>query len=257
MCKTIKQAEIFKSKEISLMGTTLTTSDMECISLFLTSLFNKEWKRLDLFSCHIQDKGLNILYRGLCHSSDVSIDSLWLHYNGLTTQSSSLICELTVKCKVKMLWINGNHTIGEDQQLYSMLTAPFTKLERLYMWDTSLSSRGARALFTAIMENNKLKVLYINNNAITDDACDVITTALQRNSCLVELDIGGNRLSSEAIITIVRCLEVNNTLQLLWLPDCPQAIQENIRSLQEVVNKKRESRGCQVKLEIKFTLLLL
>ena len=126
------------------------------------------------------------------------------------------------------------------------------------MYDTSLSRRGARALFTTVMENNKLKKLDIANNAITDDACDVITTALQRNSCLVTLSMYGNQLlSSEAIINIVQCLEVNNTLQLLGLPDCPQAIEKNIRSLQVVINKKRESRGCQVKLEIKFILLLL
>ena len=252
MCQTIERAEIFKSKVINLRGTTLTASDMECISLFLTSSFNKEWKRLDLSNCHIQDKGLNILYRGLRHSNDVTIDVLWLDINGLTSKSSSLISELTVKCKVKVLWINGNDTIGEDQQLYSMLTNPSTELEQLTMYNTRLSSRGARALFTSIMKNNKLKELSIDRNAITDDACDVITTALQRNSCLVELYMYSNRLSSEAIINIVRCLEVNNTLQLLWLPDCPQAIQQNIRSLQEVVNKKRESRGCQVKLEIRY-----
>ena len=252
MCQTIERAEIFKSKEINLQYTTLTASDMECISLFLTSSFNKEWERLHLSNCHIQDKGLNILYRGLRHSNDVTIDVLWLMLNGLTSKSSSLISELTVKCKVKMLVINGNHTIGEDQQLYSMLTNPSTELEQLHMWDTRLSSRGARALFTSIMKNNKLKKLNIDHNAITDDACDVITTALQRNSCLVKLIMYGNPLSSEAIINIVRCLEVNNTLRLLWLPRCPQAIQENIRSLQEVVNKKRESRGCQVKLEIEI-----
>ena len=252
MCQTIERAEIFKSKEINLMGTTLTASDMECISLFLTSSFNKEWKELNLNSCYIQDKELNILYRGLRHSNDVTIDKLWLNNNGLTSKSSSLISELTVKCKVKILGINGNRTIGEDQQLYSMLTNPSTELERLIMWGTRLSSKGARALFTSIMKNNKLKELHINYNPITDDACDVITTALQRNSCLVELRMYGNRLSSEAIINIVQCLEVNNTLQLLGLPDCPQAIQENIRSLQEVVNKKRESRGCQVKLKISY-----
>ena len=250
MCQTIERAEIFKSKVIHLEYTTLTASDMECISLFLTSSFNKEWKKLNLYSCHIQDKGLNILYRGLRHSNDVTIDELGLYDNGLTSESSSLISELTVKCKVKMLVIIGNHTIGEDQQLYSMLTNPSTELEQLDMGRISLSSRGARALFTSIMKNNKLKELYIDHNAITDDACDVITTALQRNSCLVKLTMYSNRLSSEAIINIVRCLEVNDTLQLLGLPDFPQAIQENVRSLQEVVNKKRESRGCQVKLEI-------
>ena len=257
MCQTIERAEIFKSKVIDLLRTTLTASDMECISLFLTSSFNKEWEMLNLYNCHIQDKGLNILYRGLRHSNDVTTDVLGLLYNGLTSKSSSLISELTVKCKVKRLWINGNHTIGEDQQLYSMLTNPSTELEQLYMYSISLSSKGARALFTSIMKNNKLKELYIEHNAITDDACDVITTALQRNSCLVKLSMYGNPLSDEAIINIVRYLEVNNTLQLLGLPDYPQAIKETIKSLQEVVNKKRESRGCQVNLEIKFTFLLL
>ena len=252
MCQTIEQAEIFKSKVIDLRHTTLTASDMECISLFLTSSSNKEWEKFDLYSCHIQDKGLNILYRRLRHSNDVTIDELRLYYIGLTSKSSSLISELTVKCKVKRLGINGNRTIGEDQQLYSMLTNPSTELERLYMWETSLSSRGARALFTSIMKNNKLKVLYIDLIDITDDAYDVITTALQRNSCLVVLWMYGSLLSSEAIIKIVRCLEVNNTLQDLGLPNCPQAIQQNIRSLQEVVNKKRESRGCQVNLEISY-----
>ena len=251
MCQTIERAEIFKSKEIDLMSK-VTASDIECISLFLTSSFNKKWKKLNLPSCYIQDKGLNILYRGLRHINDVTIDVLVLSYNGLTSQSSSLVSELTEKCKVKELGINGNHTIGEDQQLYSMLTNPSTKLEKLHMLDTRLSSRGARALFTTIMKNNKLKVLNIVNNDITDDACDVITTALQRNSCLVKLEMFYNPLSSEAIINIVRCQEVNNTLQFVGLPNCPQAVQENIKSLQEVVNKKRESRGCQVKLEIKI-----
>ena len=252
MCQTIERAEIFKSKVINLAGTTLTASGMECVSLFLTSSFNTEWKMLHLLNCGIQDKELNILYRGLRHSNDITIDVLRLINNGLTSKSSSLISELTVKCKVKILEIIGNRTIGEDQQLYSMLTNPSTELEQLNMYNTSLSNRGARALFTSIMKNNKLKELHIADNAITDDACDVITTALQKNSCLVELRMYGNRLSSEAIINIVQCVEVNNTLQLLWLPGCPQAIQENVRSLQEVINKKRESRGCQVKLEIGY-----
>ena len=252
LCNTIERANIFHDREIILGGTTLTGSDMECISLFLTSSFNKEWERLNLFNCYIQDKGLNILYRGLRHCSDVTINILWLYNNGLTTQSSSLISELTVKCKVKELGIAGNDTIGEDQQLYSMLTNPSSVLETLIMRDTQLSSRAATDLFTAVKDNNKLKKLIIDYNDITDDACDAITTALKSNSCLVTLSMYGNPLSSEAILNIVQCLKVNDTIQLIGLPKCPQGIQENIRSLQ-VVNKNRASRGCQVKLEIKFS----
>ena len=140
-----------------------------------------------------------------------------------------------------MLVLNANHDIGKDQKLYSMLTNPSSNLEKLYLTYASLSSREARKLFTAIMDNNQLKYLNISINFITEDACDVITSALQRNSCLVELIMHSNPLSGEAIINIARCLEVNNTLQLLQL-SCPNAIQEKIRirSLQEVINKKRE-----------------
>ena len=121
------------------------------------------------------------------------------------------------------------------------------------MWHTQLSSQGAIHLFNAVKDNNTLKKLLIHSNSITDDACAVITTALERNSCLVTLGMYNNPLSSEAILNIVRCLEVNNTLQLLGLPDCPQGVQENVTSLQEAVNKKRESQGCQVKLKITFS----
>ena len=253
LCNTIERANIFHDRVINLELTTLTGSDMECISLFLTSSFNKEWEGLYLNSCHIQDKGLNILYRGLRHYSDVTINTLGLINNGLTTRSSPLISELTVKCKVKELGITGNHTIGEDQQLYSMLTNPSSVLEILYMVYTQLSSRAATDLFTAVKDNNKLKELYIHYNAITDDACDAITTALESNSCLVKLSMWSNPLSDEAISNIVQCLKVNDTLQLIGLPECPEDIQENIRFLQEVVNKNRASRGCQVKLKIKFS----
>ena len=252
MSDHIEQATIFRYKLIDLTGTTLTASDMECISLFLTSSANKEWKWLNLDSCYIQDKGLNILCRGLRHSNDITINVLYLPDNGLTRQSSSLISELTVKCKVKELWIIGNRTIGEDQQLYSILTDPSNVLEQLYMFRTRLSSSAAIALFTALKDNNRLKGLHICNNVITDDALDAITTALESNNCLVRLGMRVNPLSSEAIINIVRCLKVNNTLQVLKLPDCPEGVQENIISLQEVVNEKRECRGCLVKLEIVF-----
>ena len=252
MCKTIEQASIFKSKQINLRNITLTASDMECISLFLTSSFNKKWKMLNLFNCHIQDKGLNTLYCRLRHISDITIDNLQLSYNGLTTKSSSFISELTVKCKIKILGISGNCTIGEDQQLYSMLTNPSNELEQLYMKCTKLSCSGAYELFTAVKNNDKLKRLIIAINSITDDACDTITTALERNNCLIALHMYSNPMGSETILNIVRCLEVNNTLQFLELPYCPQDIQEKVGYLQEIINKKRESQKCQVKLEIEF-----
>ena len=253
LCDTIERADIFHDRVIHLGGTALTASDIECISLFLASSLNKEWEELNLWGCYIRDKGLNTLWRGLRHTTDITINTLELINNGLTVQSSSLISKLTERLKVKALWIANNKTIGEDQQLYTMLSNPSSVLEVLTMWDTQLSSTAATDLFTSLRNNHKLKKLNIDDNDITDDACDAITAALKSNRCLFTLSMCGNPLSSEAIVNIAQCLETNDTIQLIWLPDCPQATKENILSLKEVVNNNRASRGCQVKLEVNFS----
>ena len=175
-----------------------------------------------MFDCHIQDKGVNILYQRLQHTNDIMINQLWLTSNGLTTQSSSMISEITVQCEVKNLGISSNYTIGENQQLYSMLSNPTNVLEQLYMSYTHLSSTAAIYLFTALKDNHKLKVLHIDHNDITDIACPAITTTMVRNSCLVILNIYENPLSTEAILSIIQSLVINNyTLQILNLPECP------------------------------------
>ena len=252
ICKTIERSVTFSDKQIDLMNTTLTASDVECVTVFLTSSFHKEWVGLYLSRCYIQDHGLHILHRGLLHCRKITIDHLLLNYNGLTTQSSSLISDITVMCEAKVLRISGNDTIGENKQLYSMLSNNSTTLEELHMWRTKLSSRAAIALFTAAKDNNKLKKLNIASNAITDDARAAITTALERNSCLVRLHMYYNPLTGEAIVNIVNGLKVNNRLKMLRLPSCPEDIKKTISSLQEVINKNRESRGCQVKLSIGY-----
>ena len=250
--RTIERSVTFHNKEIKLSHTRLTAIDVECVTVFLTSSSHKEWVNLDLYACYIQDHGLHILHRGLLHCSDVTIDRLELGLNGLTMQSSSLISDVTVRHKVKVLRIYDNETIGENEQLYSMLSNPSTTLEILDMDYTKLSCRAAIALFNELKDNNKLKTLDISLNDITDDVGDAMTTALERNSCLVTLYMDDNPLTGEAIVNIVNGLKVNNTLAVLVLPQCPEDIKKRISSLQEVINKKRESRGCQVKLMIGY-----
>ena len=256
LCNSIEQSDTFNDKLINFRDTALTGSDIECISVFLDSSLNKKWEGLSLWACYIQDKGLNILYRGLRHTTDVTINTLWLTENDLTVQSSSLISELTIRCKVKWLWIAYNDTIGEDQQLYTMLSNPDCVLEALFMWHIRLSSTAATYLFTSLRNNHTLKRLMINNNAITDDACDAIIATMKSNSCLLILGMHDNPLSSKAILNIVQCLESNNALELLGLPELSQTTKNKLKSLQEVVNMKRASQKCQVKLEIAYELVI-
>ena len=252
ICRTIEQSETFSNKEINLHLNTLTANDVECVTVFLTSSFHKEWVWLNLSCYYLQDHGLHILHRGLLHRGDISINRLWLTSNSLTTQSASLVSEITLGCNVKELFIDGNHTIGEDEQLYSILINPSTMLEELNMFDTALSSRAAIALFSAVKNNNKLKTIRIENNNITDDASDAITSALEKNSSLVTLWMFRNPLSDEALVKIVNGLKVNYTLAELWLPKCSDEIEEKISSVLEDINEKRETQGCQVELIIEF-----
>ena len=252
ICKTIEQSVTFTNKVINLSGIKLTASDVEYVTVFLTSSSHKELVGLHLDNCYIQDHGLRILHRGLQHCTDITINVLGLDYNGLTIQSSSLLSDITVSCNVKKLRIAGNYTIGEDEQLYSILINRSTMLDMLYMYNTALSSKAAIALFTALKNNNKLKDLYIAINNVTDDASDAITTALERNTCLVQLFMYNNPLTDEVVVNILNALRGNNTLAVLGLPQCSEDISKQISSLQEAINMNRQSQGCQVKLKINY-----
>lgn len=260
LCNIIEHAKAFNCKIIQLGGKDspgfwLTSpNDIESLAVFLASSisFHKKWDELNIYSRYIQDIGFRILNHGL-RSSNVIIDSLHLKSNVLTAQSSSLISKFTVRHKVKILEIANNDTIGEDQQLYSMLTDPCNVLEELNMSVTKLSSTGAIALFKGLEDNNKLKRLYLDRNNITDDASGAIVTALESNKCLTTLLMSNNPLSSKAIKHIVQCLVVNNTLEYAGFPKCPKNIQSDIMSLQGIVNKKRESQRCEVKLKVTCT----
>ena len=250
-CKTIEQSKAFNSKEIDLSVTTF-SRNLECVTVFLTFSFHKKWVKLNLYGCYIQDHDLRILHHGLLHCRDITITEMRLRNNALTMESSSLISDIAVKCKVKILTISENKSVGEKKQLYSMLTNSCAVLEHLDMFGTKLSSSGAIHLFTALQSNNKLKFLNLNINKITNAACDAISTALEKNSCLRSLCMYKNPLKREGILKIVNSLKVNNTLGSLELPECPEDVKKRVTFIEEGINRERESQECQVKLRISY-----
>ena len=255
MCKTIEGSKTLSNKKIDLRHTLLTVTDIQSVAVFLASSFhekgeelNKKWEELNLSHCFIKDHGIHTLH---FYCNDLTIDNLELCNNNLTKRSSTLVSEITVKCKVKTLDINENDTIGEDPQLYSMLTNDSIMLEGLYLYHIKLSSSGAISLFNSLASNTTVKWLSINDNDVTDAACSAITTAMKKNSCLVTLGMYGNPMTGEGIENIVKSLHENNRLELIWLPRRPDFM-KRISSLEGSINRKRESRGCQVKIGIGY-----
>ena len=180
-CRYIKNLETFNSKTISIHIDELSPNDIECLTVFLTCSSHKVWYKLNFYHCYIQDLDVHMLHYGLT-SCDVTITTLWFSYNNLTKSFSTVISDITISCKVKALWINGNKPIGEDERLYAIISNPSSLLEELCMTFTKLSSGAAVKLFTALSEGRKLKTLYINNNEITDEVCDAIIMAMKKNT---------------------------------------------------------------------------
>ena len=251
MCKSIEEVIKFHKEQINFSHTSLSPNDLECLTIFLTCSSHKEWQILNLLDCHIQDHGLQILQRGL-RSSDVTITELWLQHNDLTAVSSSAISDLTISCGVKKLVISHNDIVGEDYALYKILTDRSSMLEELYMYFTKLSSYAAIQLFTALSEAKKLRILWIHNNNINDAACDAIAMAMKKNTSLVELSMYNNPVGLKCIQLVIQALQHNSTLKWLSLDSYYRA-NKNIILLQEEVNNKRETHGCQVKLQLNIS----
>ena len=153
---------------------------------------------------------------------------------------------------MEVLLLSYNYTITEDDALYDMLSHPSSKLMRLHMEFTSLSSRSAITLFSALAKGNRLRQLYLSNNNIDDEACIAFGASLKHSSSLVKLWITYNEFSAEAVQSMVQALCHNTTLQELQLSSYPEDAEKRIRSLQEEVNKNRESKECQTKLKIVY-----
>ena len=240
--ESIAKAKIFDDRIIH-KNIASSPTFMECLTLFLTTSFHRSWVKIHLD--YIQDYGFRILHRGLKGSS-VSITELWLWYCGLTSSSSALVSDIAISCHAKKLILDGNETIGENQQLYSMLSHPSTTLEILSMYRTKLSSRAANILFTVLKQNSILKKLSIEGNDITDDTCPFIANAIKLNSCLVKLWMGLNPISAEAIELILEALQFNTALKMLRLPDYPNDVKTNIKSTEEKINKMRGNHGFHI-----------
>ena len=249
-CRCIENTKIFKDNIINLERSQLIVTNVECLTVFLTCSSHKEWRELHFWDCVMQDRGIQILHLGV-KTSNITITALELHNNGLTKSSSSAIRDITIMCGVKLLGIGGNETIGEDENLYSILTDSSSVVEELYMGSTMLSSNAAINLFTALSNGLTLKVLWIVENCITDEACNTIAMALKKNNSLYELRMEANPLSGESAEKIVQALQSNDTLEKLCLPYYPQDVEDKIRQSANV-NLKRQRRGCTVKLKIYF-----
>ena len=255
MCNKIEEHFIHTNKLIDLSSNVLTPSDLTAVNSLLTNSSIKNWGELNLNSCHIQDYGIRLLHNSLMAAGDVSIENIKLRNSDLSLSSDSYLSEITISCRVKSLCISGNKMVGGTKQvlLSSILTHPSSCIEQLYMYNNNCcSSSWAIELFTLVRDNKSLKELWIDRNNVSNEACTTISEALKVNNTLKRLNLYGNPIGGKASKMIVTILKDNDALEILWLPSYSKEIEKDILFQQEIVNNHRRSRGCDVKLHIKF-----
>ena len=250
VCRTIEK--VFSDEIINFSNTTLSTNDIENIAVFLTCCYIKQWKVLDLGDCHMKDAGLHIIQR-IITPSLITIEELWLSSNDLLSSSDGCLTDIVITCRVKVLSISDNKTIGQTEAFFpTILSSSSSVLETLHIDGINLSSRAAIMIFTLLKERKtKLKVLGMADNDITDDVCDVIAETLQVNSTLEYLYISGNNISKEASQLVLNSLRHNNTLTELWFPDYYKD-NKQILALKDIVNEERKHRRCKTMLNVTF-----
>ena len=251
-CHIVEQLPCFKDATINLEGSKLLEKDVECIAAFIISSTNKVWVEVNLTDCGINDCYIHMLYQRLHRCNNVTIEVLRLEQNFITGLCSSWISEMVVSCRLQKVWFNGNHGIGESEQLNCMLTDPCTNLRLLHMRNVKLSDTGAIFLFQVLQYNNILEELVVADNDITDRACAAITATLRKNNCLAKLWIWNNPIGGEGSKIIVEAVKYNNTLRMLVLPAHSESTQRIIASLQESINVSREGCKCQVTFLVDF-----
>ena len=158
VCRSIEKKHC--NGYLHLIVTALSANDIENIAIFLTCCSLTQWNVLNINRCHIRDSGLRILHRTL-RSSSVTIKELWLVSNDLSFSSDDYLAEIVITCKVIVLGIGYNKTIGQSEKFFPTIissSSPPSMLETLHIYDINLSSRAA-TLFTALKEKTKLKQL--------------------------------------------------------------------------------------------------
>ena len=192
-----------------------------------------------------------MLHRGLIKSGIV-IESIGLLDNGITKSSSCLLSEIAIACKVKELLLSGNRTIGEEENFYKMLYDPLSALEILHISRTNLTNDGATKCFKALSKGNLLKELWVSYNSITDEASGVICLALRENKSLIRLRIRKNKTTGDFAREILNAVLFHENLEELWLPKYSTETQEEIWSMQDIVNNNRKAQGISTVLRTKF-----
>ena len=209
LCEILSRS--FDSDVINISEHRLLPHQVVSLGFFL-SRSHRKWNKLNLWECHIGDRGMNIIHQYLCgdKANKQEITKINLILNDLTEASSHLIADIISHLQTHTLVLSFNNITNVRDMI--MMTC----LEKLYISDNKLGDYGAELLSEGITNTKTLKVLNISSNNIKSGTT-AIANALTNNTSLEKLYMNRNAIGRDEATAIAKAITNNKTLKTLLL----------------------------------------
>ncbi|XP_072891892.1 NACHT, LRR and PYD domains-containing protein 3-like [Hemitrygon akajei] len=218
-------------KKLSFSGMTLTPID--CVVLSHVIGLCDTIKHLDLQGCHLQCEGIQRLGPGLHKCQELSLGQNKLGDSGVKLVSAAL---RNPECKIQKLWLwDVSLTYSGAEDLASALSTN-PSLTELGLGYNKLGDSGVK-LVSVALTNLKcgIEKLGLRDIGLTDSGAEDLASALSTNPSLTELELGFNSLTDRSVPALRRLILALPSLKLidLWRNQFSQTGGKELRSLQE------------------------
>ena len=183
---------------INLSEEQLSTLDTSILSYFIDrSYITKEWKSINISSCHMDDDKLQNFYQGLC-SGDIQGKRMIIKYLDISKNNVcklNTLVKLITKCKM-IVYLNASNILcASKSQTVDVDDYCNKTLIKLDLSGNCLKNGCVNELCKALINCKSLEELILNNNEMDDDAESLIIEAIVQWNKLKVFECKGNAFS--------------------------------------------------------------
>ncbi|XP_072892488.1 NACHT, LRR and PYD domains-containing protein 3-like isoform X3 [Hemitrygon akajei] len=191
----LAQAALGSVETLSFSGMTLTPIDCAVLS-HVIGLCDRI-KHLNLGNCHIQCEGIQRLGPGLHKCQELRLGENELGDSGVKLVSVAL---RNAECKIQKLWLwDVSLTYSGAEDLASALSTN-TSLTELDMSENELGDSGVKLVSAALRNLEcKIQTLEMIDVGLTDSGAEDLVSALSTNTSLMELNLSNNDLGDSGV----------------------------------------------------------
>lgn len=195
---------------------------------------------LQLSNCGLDADGITAISKFLNKKSSSSLTNLDISSSAMTLKAAKSLASAMKKHK-ELSFVNlSKCSLGESQDVLSVLLDGCGGLDNLVLDDNSINSEEAIALVSAfITDNNTLTVLSMYKNNLGNENAKVLGKALKNNTMLSHLCLGLNQLDLPSIIGSRKATQNLTAIDLSgkWWLDITYWSEENRKAARQSQNK--------------------